>query len=200
LASLIWIAAMTAPVRRRPVSDVVSYDRGTGRGTTVCDHGGMTDLATVAPAFVTMAHRIVWASAATVDSQGRPRSRVLHPFWEWDGEALVGWLGTGPTPVKRAHLAHSPYVSFNYWSPDQDTCTAECRAEWILDDEGRTAVWEKLRTAPAPVGYDPAIVPVWADGPLTPAFAGLKVTPWRLRVMPGTMMLGGGGELLTWSA
>jgi hypothetical protein len=41
---------------------------------------------------------------------------------------------------------------------------------------------------------------VWADGPLSPAFAGLKVTPWRLRVMPGTMMLGGEGELLTWSA
>ena len=50
----------------------------------------MTDLATVAPAFVTMAHRIVWASAATVDSQGRPRSRVLHPFWEWDGEVPEG--------------------------------------------------------------------------------------------------------------
>jgi len=160
----------------------------------------MTDLASVAPAFVAMAHRIVWASAATVDSQGRPRSRILHPFWEWDGEALVGWVGTGPTPIKRAHLAHSPYISFNYWSPAQDTCVAECRAEWILDDEGRTAVWGKLRNAPAPVGYDPAIVPVWADGPLTPAFAGLKVTPWRLRVMPGTMMLGGEGQVLTWSA
>lgn len=21
----------------------------------------------------------------TVDTDGRPRSRVLHPYWEWDG-------------------------------------------------------------------------------------------------------------------
>jgi len=31
----------------------------------------------VAPAFVRMAHEIVWCSAATVDRSGRPRSRVL---------------------------------------------------------------------------------------------------------------------------
>jgi hypothetical protein len=39
----------------------------------------MSDLSSVAPAFVEMAHRIVWATVATVDSQGRPRSRILHP-------------------------------------------------------------------------------------------------------------------------
>lgn len=64
----------------------------------------------MAPAFVAMAHRIVWATAATVDAEGRPRSRILHPYWEWDGDAgsLVGWIATGPTPLKRAHLARSP--------------------------------------------------------------------------------------------
>ena len=162
----------------------------------------MGDLAEVAPAFVAMAHRIVWATAATVDGEGRPRGRILHPYWEWDGEAgsLVGWIATGPTPLKRAHLARSPYVSLTYWAPDHDTCTAECGAEWVLDDEGREAVWRRFAEAPAPVGYDPAIVPVWADGPRSPAFAGLRLTPWWLRVMPGTAMLAGGGEILTWAA
>ena len=158
----------------------------------------MTDLATVAPAFVEMAHRTVWASVATVDAHGRPRSRILHPVWEWDGAGLTGWIGTSPTPAKRAHLEQSPHMSVNYWSPNNDTCLAECRAEWVLDDEGRTAVWERLRTAPEPVGYDPAIVPVWSEGPTGSAFAGLRLAPWRLRVMPGTLMLGGEGELLTW--
>ncbi|PYV19616.1 MAG: pyridoxamine 5-phosphate oxidase, partial [Acidobacteria bacterium] len=74
----------------------------------------MTELARVAPAFVEMAHRIVWCSAATVDTRGRPRSRVLHPIWQWDGSRLVGWIATGPTPVKRAHLDASPYISLNY--------------------------------------------------------------------------------------
>lgn len=162
----------------------------------------MGDLAVVAPAFVTMAHRIVWATAATVDGEGRPRARILHPYWEWDGDAgtLVGWIATAPTPVKRAHLAKSPYVSLTYFAPDHDTCTAECGAEWVLDDEGREAVWRRFAEAPAPVGYDPSIVPVWSDGPRSPEFAGLRLTPWRLRVMPGSVMLGGGGETLTWTA
>src|SRR5262245_61355308 len=51
-----------------------------------------------------MAHRIVWASAATVDRHGRPRSRVLHPIWLWDGTELSGWIATVPTPIKRGDL------------------------------------------------------------------------------------------------
>jgi hypothetical protein len=61
----------------------------------------MTALTQVAPAFIEMAHRIVWASAATVDTRGRPRSRILHPIWQWDGERLVGWIATSPSPAKR---------------------------------------------------------------------------------------------------
>ena len=74
----------------------------------------MATLGVVAPAFVRMAHEIVWCTAATVDAKGRPRSRVLHPLWQWEGGKLTGWIATGPTPVKRAHLEASPYLSCNY--------------------------------------------------------------------------------------
>ena len=84
----------------------------------------MTTLVEIAPPFVKMAHEIVWCTAATVDRKGRPRSRVLHPIWDWDGTELTGWIATGPTPIKRAHLDASPYISCNYWSPSQDTCVA----------------------------------------------------------------------------
>ena len=67
----------------------------------------MDELSETAPAFVEMAHRIVWASVATVGPDERPRSRVLHPIWEWDGERLTGWVATGPTPLKVEHLEHS---------------------------------------------------------------------------------------------
>jgi len=160
----------------------------------------VTDLASIAPAFVEMAHRIVWATAATVDEHGRPRGRILHPYWEWDGTALVGWIATGPTPLKRAHLEHSPYISLTYWTPTHDTCTAECGAALVYDDETRQRIWDLFKHGPAPVGYDPAIIPPWKDGPLSPAFAALRLEPWRLRVMPGTAMLGEGGEILTWRA
>lgn len=158
----------------------------------------MTSLSETAPAFVEMAHRIVWCSAATVDAKGRPRSRVLHPIWQWDGETLVGWIGTGPTPVKRAHLDASPHLSANYWSPSQDTCVAECRATWAFDDETRKQVWDLLENGPEPVGYDPAIIPGWSGGPTSDAFAALRLDPWRLRVFPGSVLMGQGGEVLTW--
>ncbi len=159
----------------------------------------MSDRTATADAFIEMAHRIVWATVATVDGHGRPRSRILHPLWVREGDGLIGWITTGPTPPKVAHLAHSPFVSVTYWSPEHDTCTAECRAEWRNDDATRTAVWDAFKEAPAPVGYDPAIVPPWKDGPLSDAFGVLHLTPWRLRVFPGTVLLGQGGEVRTWA-
>jgi hypothetical protein len=158
----------------------------------------MTQLAEVAPAFVEMAHQIVWCTVATVDSKGRPRSRVLHPIWEWDGEQLVGWVGTAPTPLKRAHLDAHPYVSANYWSPAQDTCVAECRAQLLYDPDTRTRVWNLLKNGPAPVGYDPAIIPGWDDA-ASDGFAALRLDPWRLRVFPGSVLMQQTGEVLNWS-
>ena len=160
----------------------------------------MSTLIETAPAFVEMAHRIVWCSAGTVDGAGRPRSRVLHPIWEWDGHTLTGWIATGPTPTKRAHLAKSPFISCNYWSTSHDTCVAECDASWAFDDPTRERVWNLFKNAPAPVGYDPAIIPDWSGGPTSPAFAALKLRPWRLRVFPGSALLGQGGAVLTWTA
>lgn len=157
----------------------------------------MTSLAEIAPPFVDVAHRIVWATVATVDTQDRPRSRVLHPIWEWDGSELVGWIATGPTPVKTAHLEHRPYVSVNYWDASHDIATAECEASWYHDDETCTRIWELFEGAPAPVGYDPRRIPVWKE-PTQPEFAVLRLDPWRLRVFPGTVLLGGEGRVLDW--
>ena len=98
-----------------------------------------------ANAFVQMAHEIVWCTVATIDKKGRPRSRVLHPIWELKGDDLVGWIATGPTPVKKAHLGVSAYVSCNYWTKNQDTCAAECHASWVEDPEGKQNIWDKYR-------------------------------------------------------
>ena len=157
----------------------------------------MNDLTEVAPAFVEMAHRIVWSSVATVDAHGRPRFRILHPVWQWAGHQLIGWIGTSPTPTKRAHLEASPYVSVSYWSPSHDTCVADCRAALVVDDETRIMVWNLFVNAPPPVGYDPAIVPAWGS-PTSAAFAVLRLEPWRLRVFPGSVLLGQGGKVLQW--
>jgi general stress protein 26 len=157
----------------------------------------LSDLESTALPFIEMAHRIVWASVATVDTKGRPRSRVLHPIWHFADGKLTGWVATGPTPTKRAHLEVTPHVSVNYWHPDQDTCVAECRATWHFDQETRDRVWDTFKNTPAPVGYDPAIIPGWS-APSDDAFAALRLDPWRLRVFPGTVLMKGEGEVKVW--
>ena len=157
----------------------------------------MESLERVAPAFVEMAHRIVWAGAATVDDRGRPWSRVLHPLWTWDGTELTGIVATSPLSPKRAHLDANPSIAFTYWEPTHDTCTAQCDAEWDHSDEGRAAGWEAFANAPAPVGYTPSIIPGW-DSPTAPQFGILRLRPWHLHVMPGAVMLKGQGDVLRW--
>ena len=147
-------------------------------------------LAEVAPKFIAMAHQIVWCTVATVDPRGRPRSRVLHPIWEWDGTKLVGWIATGKTPIKLADLNQTGHASCNYWTPAQDTCVAECEASWVEDSDTKHHVWNSLANGPEPVGYDPSMIPGW-DNADAESFNALKLTPYRLRVMPGESLMNG---------
>lgn len=144
----------------------------------------MTNLADVAPPFIEMAHRIVWCTVATVDAKGKPRTRILHPIWEWDGASLVGWIATGATSLKTKHLAHTPQVSLTYWTTNHDTCSAEADASMHTDDETCTWLWNRYTDAPDPVGYDPAIIPPWSGGPTSPEFAAMRLEPVRLFVQP----------------
>jgi hypothetical protein len=156
-------------------------------------------LATVAPAFVEMAHQIVWATAATVNTKGEPSTRILHPIWEWDGESLRGWIATSPLSLKAKHLTRVPTMSLTYWRPNHDTCTVRCRTAWDDSPSGREALWARFSEAPEPLGYVPSIIPGW-DSPAAPAFGVLELEPIAIRVMEGSRMAGGEGLLLDWRA
>ncbi len=157
----------------------------------------MDSLATVAPAFVDMAHQIVWATAATVSTAGGPSTRILHPIWEWDGTTLRGWIATSPLSLKARHLERNPMMSLNYWQPNHDTCSARCRTSWDNSPASRQALWDRFSEAPQPLGYVPSIVPGW-DTPAAPRFGVLELEPVALRVMEGSLMLAGSGRLLEW--
>ena len=45
--------------------------------------------------------------------------------------------------------------------------------------------------------YNPRIVPAW-ENPTCEAFAVIRAEPWRLRVFPGSVLLGRNGKVLTW--
>lgn len=158
-----------------------------------------TPLTDIAPAFIDMAHRIVWCTVATVDRSGRARTRVLHPIWEFDDGRLTGWIATSPQSLKAAHLEHQPEISLTYWDPTQDNCSAECVTSWETSDEARQAGWDRFANGPEPVGYDPSIIPGWTGADVE-AFGVLRLDPVRLRVMPGSVLLRGEGEVLTWSS
>lgn len=151
-----------------------------------------------APAFVEVAHRIVWATVATVGATGQPRTRILHPIWEWDGERLTGWIATSPHSPKARDLAHESRVSLTYWDAAHDVATADCDTAWESDLDDRRAGWQRFAEGPEPVGYDPSMIPGW-DSPDSASFGIVRLEPTRLRVFPGSLLLRGTGELLTWS-
>jgi hypothetical protein len=147
-------------------------------------------------AFMETAQRVVYCSLATVDRRGRPRSRLVHPVWERAGDGLVGWVGSRPTPMRRAHIAENPFVSCFYWDPAHDVAVAECEATWFEDDDGCRAAWAHLSAAPEPMGYDPA--PIWPDGPTGDDFAALRLDPWRVQAKSAAAMAAG-EPYLVWS-
>jgi general stress protein 26 len=147
--------------------------------------------------FTAVAHRIVWCTVATVDRHNRPRSRILHPLWEPTADRLTGWITTRPTPLKVAHLRHSPYISCSYWDATHDVAVAECLAEWVDDIDTKAHAWELFRAADEPLGHDP--YKIWPDGPATPDAGVLRLTPWRIRVA-GMETLLGRRPALTWTA
>lgn len=132
--------------------------------------------ATIADAFNERVSRIVWCTVTTVDGKGRPRSRILHPVWE----GSTGFIATGRNSFKAKHIAHNPYVSCSYWDQQHQQVYAECRASWDDSPAEKDRVWDLVKNAPPPVGYDPALF--WPGGPQDPSFGVLKLEPWRIEL------------------
>jgi hypothetical protein len=123
--------------------------------------------------FIERVHTMVWCSVATIDSQQRPRSRVLHPLWE----GATGWINTHRSSHKARHLAQTNYVSLAYIADVMKPVYADCTTTWVADLEEKRRVWELFKAAPPPLGYDPAHDFVSVDHE---NYGLLKLTPWRI--------------------
>jgi uncharacterized pyridoxamine 5'-phosphate oxidase family protein len=140
-----------------------------------------SDFATLQDDFLSYTARIVLCSVTTVSPSGRPRSRMLHPVFTVRAGVPVGWVCTSRTPVKARHLEHDPYVAVCYWSPENDTVYAECRASWVDNDPEKDEVWDLFMTTPPPLGYDLT----GYGSPRSPDFTPLRLDPYRVQVVAG---------------
>ena len=144
--------------------------------------------------FVAIAHEIVWCTLGTVDTAGRPRSRLVHPVWAERDGGLTGWLTTRASTPKLRHIEATPYVSCSYWWEKHDIAVAECQAQAVTDPRERERGWAVIAAVPAPAGFDPATI--WSGGPDDPGFALVRMRPWRLRfARAGELATGGAPEV-----
>jgi general stress protein 26 len=125
--------------------------------------------------FLASVARIVWCNLATVDTRGRPRSRVLHPTWE----DSTGWIMTGRQSFKTKHLAENPHVSLAYVAEPFTPVYVEATAEWIDDSSEKKRVWDLFKNTPEPYGYDPT---PYFGSPDSKGFGVLKIVPRRIEL------------------
>jgi hypothetical protein len=138
--------------------------------------------------FVTIAHRVVWCSMSTVDALGRPRSRVVHPVWTWDGRGEpVGRILSRIGSPKAAHLAGTPFASCSYRGEDHAVAVAECHAAWEPSPD-----WDVFRAQEPPVGFEPD--EMFAGGTASPDAGVIVLRPWRLRWAEAADLAAGGGQ------
>jgi general stress protein 26 len=131
--------------------------------------------ADIEPEFIVRARRIVWCNVATVDTAGRPRSRVLHPIWE----GATGWILTRRTSLKARHLARHPHVSLAYVADPVKPLYVDGVADWEDDLSAKRRIWEAFKAAPPPLGYDPGTI--WS-APEAPNCGLLGITARRIQL------------------
>jgi hypothetical protein len=130
--------------------------------------------------FFALTEAINWCTASTVDGRGRPRNRILHVDWQLDGDRPVGTVTTHRTPVLLAHLAGNPFISCAYWTAEHNVVYADCVTSWVEDQPAKQLAWDVMAPKAIRLGYDPYAA--WPEGPTDPAFAVLRLQPWRIQI------------------
>ena len=133
---------------------------------------------------------IVWCSVATIDRQGRLRSRILHPIWESVEGAPVGWIATGRHSLKEKHLAGNPHLTLSYWDPAHKQIFADCKTTWEDDPKEKARLWALYKATPEPLGYDLSMI--WQQGLEDPTYGLLKLHPWRIELSDLEQVMTGG--------
>lgn len=149
--------------------------------------------AEIAAEFQARVARIAWATVATVGPDGAPRTRILHPIWEFS----TGWIATTSHSYKIRHLRREPRVSLTYWDPHQDNIHIEGVLTVADNQLDRERIWDLFASTPPPLGYDPILF--WKGGKTDPSYALLRLDPARIE-LTGLRQRSAGQPSLIWRA
>ena len=133
----------------------------------------------IADEFNRRTRRVVWCTAATIDTKDRTRVRVVHPVWN----GTTGWLTSNRGAAKGIHLARNPHLSLSYlevldpWGTEQ--VYVDCTATWADAPETKRELWDWIKAVEPPMGFDPGLM--WQD-PDDDEFGLLRLTPWRIEL------------------
>lgn len=135
----------------------------------------VSTFAEMQPEFMERVQQAIYCSMATVDLEGRPRSRIMHPIW--DGP--IGWAISWPASHKAKHLQRNPYISLAYIYDRDKPVYVDAVAEWVDDLTEKHRIWELHKTTPPPLGFDPQPHYGSIDHPY---YGLLRFSPWRIEL------------------
>lgn len=130
---------------------------------------------------------IIYSSVATVSADGEPRSRIVHPVWNWD--APVGWITVRPTSLMLRHLRRNPVITCSYWSSAHNAVYLDGMARPAREEE-LASVWNAVGSVTGPTAFDP--ITIFPDGPVPGTFCAVIVVPHRIRVVEAVRLASGG--------
>lgn len=108
--------------------------------------------AEIRPEFMARVQKTIYCNMATIAPDDRPRSRIVHPVWEDDA---TGWILSVPDTPKAQHLAYCAYVSLAYIADINQPVYVECTAGFVTGRDEHLRVWDIIKHAPPPMGFDP---------------------------------------------
>lgn len=129
--------------------------------------------------------KVRYATMATVDADGQPRTRVVDPFLP--GEDFVIYVATNPKTRKVAQIGQHAKVTLFYFDPDDRNYVSVMGQATLIDDDKQKL--EMRREADSDRIYPnfPAdyllirIEPIWIEG-LLPGYRGDRETWMPARV------------------
>jgi general stress protein 26 len=133
------------------------------------------DFDAIAPEFDRRVRAMVYCSLATIDAEGRPRTRVIHPIWD----GATGWVTSEARTAKVKQIAANPAVSLAYIAEPFKPVFVECRAAVQNDSATRQRVWDLYCRTPPPYGAD--MTEVWGELE-SPRYCVLRLDPWQIEL------------------